>query len=147
MGIPLKCLLIISTVPTKPLHNMNAGMNDCKISGSVFDICKGITKNIVGTITFTHQRFFIPLFAWLYDYIQKLHILKNLNIIHISGARPRKAVRILLNRKTAHSFEQVMSDISDAIKMTGGSIKKIYTMEGKQVGMIQNFISHVSSWC
>ena len=50
-----------------------------------------------------------------------------------NGARPRKATKILLNRKTAHSFQQVMSDISDAVKTTGGTVKKIYTMEGKKV--------------
>ncbi len=50
-----------------------------------------------------------------------------------NGARPRKAVRVLLNRKTAHSFQQVMADISDAVKASGGTIKKVYTMDGKQV--------------
>lgn len=50
-----------------------------------------------------------------------------------SGVKPRKAVRILLNKKTAHSFEQVLTDITDAIKLNSGVVKKIYTLEGKLV--------------
>ncbi|ROL54251.1 Serine/threonine-protein kinase DCLK1 [Anabarilius grahami] len=50
-----------------------------------------------------------------------------------SGVKPRKAVRILLNKKTAHSFEQVLTDITDAIKLDSGVVKRIYTLEGKQV--------------
>lgn len=50
-----------------------------------------------------------------------------------SGVKPRKAVRILLNKKTAHSFEHVLTDITDAIKLDSGAVKRIYTVEGKQV--------------
>lgn len=50
-----------------------------------------------------------------------------------SGVKPRKAVRILLNKKTAHSFEQVLTDITEAIKLDCGSVRRLYTLEGKQV--------------
>lgn len=50
-----------------------------------------------------------------------------------SGVKPRKAVRILLNKKTAHSFEQVLTDITDAIKLDSGAVRRLYTLEGKQV--------------
>lgn len=50
-----------------------------------------------------------------------------------SGVKPRKAVRVLLNKKTAHSFEQVLTDITDAIKLETGVVKKLYTLDGKQV--------------
>ncbi|XP_076876359.1 serine/threonine-protein kinase DCLK1a isoform X2 [Brachyhypopomus gauderio] len=56
-----------------------------------------------------------------------------------SGVRPRKAVRVLLNKKTAHSFEQVLADITDAIKLDSGIVKKIYTLDGKQVTCLQDF--------
>lgn len=52
-----------------------------------------------------------------------------------SGVKPRKAVRILLNKKTAHSFEQVMTDITDAIKLDSGVVKRLYTVDGKMVGV------------
>lgn len=53
-----------------------------------------------------------------------------------SGAKPRKAVRILLNKKTAHSFDQVLTDITDAIKLDSGAVRRLYTLDGKQVGII-----------
>nr|XP_057942407.1 serine/threonine-protein kinase DCLK1a isoform X2 [Doryrhamphus excisus] len=56
-----------------------------------------------------------------------------------SGVKPRKAVRVLLNKKTAHSYEQVLTDITDAIKLDSGVVKKIYTLEGKLVTCLQDF--------
>ncbi|XP_035242369.1 serine/threonine-protein kinase DCLK1b isoform X1 [Anguilla anguilla] len=56
-----------------------------------------------------------------------------------SGVKPRKAVRVLLNRKTAHSFEQVLTDITDAIKLDSGVVKRLYTVDGKQVVCLQDF--------
>ncbi|KAF7244966.1 Neuronal migration protein doublecortin [Varanus komodoensis] len=52
-----------------------------------------------------------------------------------SGVKPRKAVRVLLNKKTAHSFEQVLTDITEAIKLETGVVKKLYTLDGKQEHM------------
>lgn len=51
-----------------------------------------------------------------------------------NGSRPRKAVRILLNRKTAHSFEQVLNEVNEAIKLDTGAVKKMFSSSGKQVG-------------
>ncbi|XP_058634211.1 serine/threonine-protein kinase DCLK2 isoform X6 [Onychostoma macrolepis] len=56
-----------------------------------------------------------------------------------SGVKPRKAVRILLNKKTAHSFDQVLTDITDAIKLDSGAVKRLYTLEGKQIICLQDF--------
>uniref|UniRef100_A0A8C1B961 Serine/threonine-protein kinase DCLK2 n=1 Tax=Cyprinus carpio carpio TaxID=630221 RepID=A0A8C1B961_CYPCA len=56
-----------------------------------------------------------------------------------SGVKPRKAVRVLLNKKTAHSFEQVLTDITDAIKLDSGAVKRLYTLEGKQIICLQDF--------
>uniref|UniRef100_A0A8C4YVL5 non-specific serine/threonine protein kinase n=1 Tax=Gadus morhua TaxID=8049 RepID=A0A8C4YVL5_GADMO len=56
-----------------------------------------------------------------------------------SGVKPRKAVRILLNKKTAHSFDQVMTDITDAVKLDSGVVKKLYTVDGKLVSCLQDF--------
>lgn len=50
-----------------------------------------------------------------------------------NGSKPRKAVRILLNRKTAHSFDQVLTDITDAIKLDTGAVKRIFTLDGRPV--------------
>ncbi|XP_077355850.1 serine/threonine-protein kinase DCLK2-like isoform X2 [Festucalex cinctus] len=56
-----------------------------------------------------------------------------------SGIKPRKAVRILLNKKTAHSFEQVLADITEAIKLDSGAVKRLYTLDGKQLTCLQDF--------
>ncbi|XP_056450881.1 serine/threonine-protein kinase DCLK1a [Gadus chalcogrammus] len=58
-----------------------------------------------------------------------------------SGVKPRKAVRVLLNKKTAHSYEQVLTDITDAIKLDSGVVKKIYTQEGKQLRLRPRAVS------
>ncbi|XP_034543692.1 serine/threonine-protein kinase DCLK2 isoform X2 [Notolabrus celidotus] len=59
-----------------------------------------------------------------------------------SGVKPRKAVRILLNKKTAHSFEQVLTDITDAIKLDSGAVRRLYTLEGKQITSLQDFFGN-----
>ena len=53
-----------------------------------------------------------------------------------NGTKPRKAVRILLNKKTAHSFQQVLSDITETIKLDSGPVKKIFTVDGKPVSQM-----------
>ncbi|XP_053543452.1 serine/threonine-protein kinase DCLK1b isoform X1 [Ictalurus punctatus] len=58
-----------------------------------------------------------------------------------SGVKPRKAVRILLNKKTAHTFEQVLSDVTDAIKLDTGAVKRLYTVDGKLLTCLQDFFA------
>ncbi|XP_023218538.1 serine/threonine-protein kinase DCLK1-like [Centruroides sculpturatus] len=50
-----------------------------------------------------------------------------------NGVKPRKTVRMLLNKKTAHSFEQVLVDLTTAIKLDTGAVRKVFTLSGKQV--------------
>lgn len=50
-----------------------------------------------------------------------------------NGVKPRKVVRLLLNKKTAHSFNQVLADITAAIKLDSGAVRKLFTLEGKPV--------------
>lgn len=45
-------------------------------------------------------------------------------------------MRILLNKKTAHSFEQVLTDITEAIKLDSGAVRRLYTLDGKQVSLL-----------
>uniref|UniRef100_H3DFR7 non-specific serine/threonine protein kinase n=1 Tax=Tetraodon nigroviridis TaxID=99883 RepID=H3DFR7_TETNG len=58
-----------------------------------------------------------------------------------SGVKPRKAVRVLLNKKTAHSFDQVLTDITDAIKLDSGVVRRLYTVDGKMVTCLQDFFA------
>ena len=50
-----------------------------------------------------------------------------------SGTRPRRLIRMLLNKKTAHSYEQVLQELSRAVKLDSGVVRKIFTVEGRQV--------------
>lgn len=56
-----------------------------------------------------------------------------------NGIKPRKAIRILLNKKTAHSFDQVLNDITNAIKLDSGAVRKIFTLNGRQVVNLADF--------
>uniref|UniRef100_A0A0N7ZVQ9 non-specific serine/threonine protein kinase n=1 Tax=Daphnia magna TaxID=35525 RepID=A0A0N7ZVQ9_9CRUS len=56
-----------------------------------------------------------------------------------NGSRPRKAVRLLLNKKTAFTYEQVLSDITEAIRPDSGTVRKLYTADGRQVGCLADF--------
>uniref|UniRef100_A0A673LWG5 non-specific serine/threonine protein kinase n=1 Tax=Sinocyclocheilus rhinocerous TaxID=307959 RepID=A0A673LWG5_9TELE len=44
-----------------------------------------------------------------------------------------------LSDKTAHSFEQVLADITEAIKLDSGVVKRLYTLDGKQLTSLQDF--------
>ncbi|XP_068606717.1 serine/threonine-protein kinase DCLK2 [Brachionichthys hirsutus] len=55
------------------------------------------------------------------------------------GVKPRKAVRVLLNKKTAHSLEQVLADITEAIKLDSGAVRRLYTLEGRRITCLQDF--------
>nr|XP_057913420.1 serine/threonine-protein kinase DCLK2-like isoform X2 [Doryrhamphus excisus] len=59
-----------------------------------------------------------------------------------SGVKPRKAVRVLLNKKTVHSLDQVLADITDAIKLDSGAVKRLYTLQGKQITCLQDFFGN-----
>ena len=66
------------------------------------------------------------------DYM-KDYVKPRLVTIVRNGSKPRKAVRVLLNKKTAISFDQVMDDITEAIKLDTGAVRKVYTVDGRPV--------------
>jgi len=49
-----------------------------------------------------------------------------------AGRRPRERVKMLLNRRTAHNFDQLLTDIAHAVHMSC-SIRSVYTTTGRQV--------------
>lgn len=51
-----------------------------------------------------------------------------------NGFRPRRIVKVLLNRRTAQTFEQVLDDVTSAVGVIGGSgVRKLYAVDGKIV--------------
>lgn len=54
-------------------------------------------------------------------------------IVRNSVTRPKKSVKILLNRRTAQTYEQVLNDITQAAGVDGGCVRKLYSIEGRLV--------------
>lgn len=54
-------------------------------------------------------------------------------IVIRNGTKPRKFIRMLLNKKTVHSFDQVLNNITESIKLHSGPVKKLYSISGKRV--------------
>ncbi len=41
--------------------------------------------------------------------------------------------RLILNRRTAMTYEGVLQTVSDILQLNSGAVKDLYTMEGKKV--------------
>lgn len=66
---------------------------------------------------------------------------KIVTIVRNSVSRPKKSVRILLNRRTAQTFDQVLNDITEAVGVEGGCVRKLYNVDGKLVHNITELFS------
>lgn len=49
------------------------------------------------------------------------------------GVKPRKVVRLLINKKNAPTFDNAMTSITNAVKLDTGPVMKVYNAEGNQV--------------
>lgn len=56
-----------------------------------------------------------------------------------NGIKPRRLVRHLLNKRTAQSFDMVISDITAIVKLNSGVVRKLYSISGKQVNSLADF--------
>ncbi|ETN68277.1 kinase domain protein [Necator americanus] len=56
-----------------------------------------------------------------------------------NGVKPRRVVRHLLNKKTARSFDQVMTDLTCVVKLDSGAIRKLFALGGTAVLTLQDF--------
>lgn len=58
-----------------------------------------------------------------------------------NGHKPRNNVKILLNRRSVQSFEQLMADISEAFgpKYKNNKVKKLFSIRGREVQGISDF--------
>lgn len=50
-----------------------------------------------------------------------------------NGTRPRKVVRLLINRRNAPSMDHVLSCITEAVKLDTGAARKVFNQTGNQV--------------
>lgn len=68
------------------------------------------------------------------DQLSAASVIKPKLIVVIrNGTKPRKFIRMLLNKKTVHSFDQVLNNITESIKLHSGPVKKLYSISGKRV--------------
>ncbi|EYC14268.1 hypothetical protein Y032_0041g441 [Ancylostoma ceylanicum] len=56
-----------------------------------------------------------------------------------NGVKPRRVIRHLLNKKTARSFDQVMTDLTCVVKLDSGAIRKLFALGGTAVLTLQDF--------
>lgn len=58
-----------------------------------------------------------------------------------NGPKPRNNVKILLNRRSVQSFEQLMGDISEAFgpKWKSNKVRKLFTTRGREVQGVADF--------
>lgn len=50
-----------------------------------------------------------------------------------NGVRPRRLVRLLLNKRNAPSFEHALSAITEAVKLDTGAVRKVFSAAGTQL--------------
>ena len=70
---------------------------------------------------------------------EKFQIKPKIIAILRSGLKPRKAVRVLLNNRNTKSFETLLADLTNTVKLDTGAVRKIFTLDGKAVMALQDF--------
>lgn len=56
-----------------------------------------------------------------------------------NGTKPRKILRLLLNKRNSPSFDHVLTAITQCVKLDTGCVRKVYTGSGTQVLCLANF--------
>lgn len=56
-----------------------------------------------------------------------------------NGRRPRKVVRLLINRRNAPSMDHVLSCITEAVKLDTGAARKVFNQSGNQLTLFEEF--------
>lgn len=58
------------------------------------------------------------------------------------GTKPRRVSRLLLNKRNAPSLEHALEAITEAVKLDSGAVRKVYTLSGVQVTMLEHFFQN-----
>lgn len=54
-----------------------------------------------------------------------------------NGVRPRKVLRLLLNKRNCPSFDHALSTMTDTVKLDTGAVRKVFTSTGHQVSTFE----------
>lgn len=56
-----------------------------------------------------------------------------------NGIRPRKAIRVLLNHRNTKSFDNILADLTNIVKLDSGAVRKVFTLNGNPVMSVSDF--------
>ncbi|XP_018335068.1 serine/threonine-protein kinase GL21140 [Agrilus planipennis] len=56
-----------------------------------------------------------------------------------NGLKPRKVIRLLLNKRNASSMDQTLSALTEASQLDSGAVRKVFTLSGKMVSRLEQF--------
>lgn len=56
-----------------------------------------------------------------------------------NGLKPRKIVRVLLNKRNSVSLEQVLSALTEAARLDSGAVRRVFTLSGRPATELQHF--------
>lgn len=56
-----------------------------------------------------------------------------------NGTKPRKILRLLLNKRNSPSYDHVLTAITQRVKLDTGCVRKVYTLSGAQVLTLADF--------
>lgn len=59
-----------------------------------------------------------------------------------NGIKPRKVVRLLLNKRNSSSMDQVLSSLTDAARLDSGAVRKVFTISGQSVISLPQFFEN-----
>ncbi|XP_052694417.1 serine/threonine-protein kinase DCLK3-like isoform X5 [Crassostrea angulata] len=141
-----------------PLHHARPHNHEFGETESNFGATQGAygrTRGMYGSNAFHPGRFFHgtqPHRRWAgtFGHANKNTYLPNADNIPLkpkvvtivrNGHKPRNNVKILLNRRSVQSFEQLMADISEAFgpKYKNNKVKKLFSIRGREVQGISDF--------
>lgn len=63
---------------------------------------------------------------------------KLVNII-ISGPKPREVIKLLLNKRSVHSYDQLLTDIQAKSKTLLTPIRRVYAINGRKISKLKDF--------
>ncbi|XP_034472994.1 serine/threonine-protein kinase GA29083 [Drosophila innubila] len=56
-----------------------------------------------------------------------------------NGTKPRRIMRLLLNKRNSPSFEHVLTAITQAVRLDTGYVRKVFTLSGVSVAQLADF--------
>lgn len=56
-----------------------------------------------------------------------------------NGTKPRRILRLLLNRRNSPSFDHVLTAITQCVKLDTGCVRKVFTLSGSPVLTLADF--------